>query len=212
MAHEIVMPQLGLAMESGRIVAWVKQPGDRIKAGEVLLEVETDKATIEVEAIENGILHVLTPAGDGTVPVGATIGFVLAEGEPAPEQGREESPVQAAVSPVGASTPSAPIGVAAAAPSAGQRPRRRRAAVQRSSASTGARPNRQEHADRFGAGRPASRCCAKERAGARVVGAGDCSGAQLDHTVGATPGGLAWHRPCAGSESPSKPAHHARRS
>jgi pyruvate dehydrogenase E2 component (dihydrolipoamide acetyltransferase) len=108
------MPQLGLAMESGRIVAWVKQPGDRIKAGEVLLEVETDKATIEVEAIESGILHVLTPAGDGTVLVGATIGFVLAEGEPAPAQGGEESPVLAAVSPVGASTPSAPIGGAAA--------------------------------------------------------------------------------------------------
>ena len=58
------MPQLGLAMESGRIVAWLKQPGDSIKAGEVLLEVETDKATIEVEAVESGVLHVVTPAGD----------------------------------------------------------------------------------------------------------------------------------------------------
>ncbi len=106
MAHEIVMPQLGLAMESGRIVAWLRQPGDSIKAGEVLLEVETDKATIEVEAVESGILYVVMPAGDVAVPVGATIGFVLAEGESALPQSGTDSTVPAVarldVAPVGA--------------------------------------------------------------------------------------------------------------
>ena len=97
MAHEVVMPQLGLAMESGRIVSWLKQSGDMVKPGEVLLEVETDKATIEVEAVAAGVLHVITPAGDADVSVGATIGLVLADGEAIPAQANDGSSLPIAI-------------------------------------------------------------------------------------------------------------------
>ena len=85
------MPQLGLAMESGRIVAWLKQTGELVKAGEVLLEVETDKATIEVEAVESGRLQIVLPAAEADVVVGATIGFILGEGEAAVAPRAEET-------------------------------------------------------------------------------------------------------------------------
>ncbi len=84
MAHEVVMPQLGLSMETGRIARWLSQSGDVVKAGQVLLEVESDKATIEVEAIADGILHIAVE-GDTDVRVGTVIGYLLAEGETVPE-------------------------------------------------------------------------------------------------------------------------------
>lgn len=81
MAHEIVMPQLSLSMDKGQIVSWLKQTGDRINSGDILLEVESDKATVEVEAIESGVLQILLGPSDGEIPVGAVIAYTLAEGE-----------------------------------------------------------------------------------------------------------------------------------
>jgi len=84
MAYEVVMPQLGLSMDSGRIIQWLKRPGDRVEAGDLLLEVESDKATIEVEAVESGILHIALGPEDGDIPVGEVIAYLFADGEKPP--------------------------------------------------------------------------------------------------------------------------------
>jgi pyruvate/2-oxoglutarate dehydrogenase complex dihydrolipoamide acyltransferase (E2) component len=81
MAHEIVMPQLSLSMDKGQIVHWLKQTGDKINAGDILLEVESDKATVEVETVESGFLQIVLGPADGEIPVGAVIAYTLAEGE-----------------------------------------------------------------------------------------------------------------------------------
>src|SRR3974390_1956660 len=67
--QKIKMPQAGQSMEEGTILCWRKKEGESVKKGEILLEIETDKANIEVEAAESGILRkILCPAGS-TVPV-----------------------------------------------------------------------------------------------------------------------------------------------
>ncbi len=114
MAQEIVMPQLGLSMDSGEIIRWLKQSGDRIQAGELLLEVESDKSTVEVEAVANGILHIVKGPESGAVAVGDVIAYLLAEGEKAPAAG----PAPAAAEPA-AVTPAAPAVLAASAPANG---------------------------------------------------------------------------------------------
>jgi pyruvate/2-oxoglutarate dehydrogenase complex dihydrolipoamide acyltransferase (E2) component len=62
MPHEVTMPQLGMAQDAGKIVSWLKAPGDAVTKGDALFEVETDKATMEVEAQASGYLtHVTAP-------------------------------------------------------------------------------------------------------------------------------------------------------
>jgi pyruvate dehydrogenase E2 component (dihydrolipoamide acetyltransferase) len=81
MATEIIMPALGMAQEKGTLVNWLKAEGESVTKGEPLMEVETDKATVEIEAPASGTLaNVLARAGD-EVPVGQTIGVILAAGE-----------------------------------------------------------------------------------------------------------------------------------
>lgn len=87
MAHEVVMPQLGLSMDSGEIIRWLKQSGDAVQPGDLLLEVESDKSTVEVEAVAGGILHITRTPEDGMVPVGDVIAYLLTEGEQAPQIG-----------------------------------------------------------------------------------------------------------------------------
>lgn len=78
MAHDIIMPALGMAQDTGLLVAWRKAPGDRVSVGEPLFEVETDKATMEVEAGADGYLSAVT-AGEGEdVPVGQVIARIVA--------------------------------------------------------------------------------------------------------------------------------------
>src|SRR5882724_7177727 len=73
---KVVMPKLSEAMESGKIIKWLKKEGDRIQGGDILAEVETDKADVEMEAFGAGVLRkILVPAGD-TVPIGALIGVI----------------------------------------------------------------------------------------------------------------------------------------
>lgn len=81
MPHEVIMPALGMAQDTGKIVGWLKAPGDEVKAGDALFEVETDKATMEVEAPADGFLTDVT-AGDGEdVPVGNVIAMISDTGE-----------------------------------------------------------------------------------------------------------------------------------
>src|SRR5258705_906647 len=73
---KVVMPKLSDAMESGKIIKWLKKEGDRIQGGDILAEVETDKADVEMEAFGAGVLRkILVPAGS-TVPVGSLIGVI----------------------------------------------------------------------------------------------------------------------------------------
>jgi pyruvate dehydrogenase E2 component (dihydrolipoamide acetyltransferase) len=84
MPIEIVMPRMGLTMEEGTVTAWLKQAGQTVRAGEPLLEIETDKTTVEIESPGNGVLaEGLTPVGV-SVPVGTVIGHLLEAGENAP--------------------------------------------------------------------------------------------------------------------------------
>jgi pyruvate dehydrogenase E2 component (dihydrolipoamide acetyltransferase) len=79
--HEVIMPKLGLMMEVGTIGRWLKKEGDPVKAGECLLEVESDKTTVEVEAVHSGtLLRILREAG-AEVPVTEVIGWIGEPGE-----------------------------------------------------------------------------------------------------------------------------------
>ena len=84
MATNVIMPALELAQESGVLVSWLKHEGDSVLKGEPLMEIETDKVTVEIEAPDSGFLGgVLAKAGD-VVPVGQTIAWILAAGEQPP--------------------------------------------------------------------------------------------------------------------------------
>lgn len=82
MPIHILMPALSPTMTEGNLAKWIKQEGDTIKAGDILCEIETDKATMEVEAVDEGILgKIIIPAGSESVPVNALIALLLEDGE-----------------------------------------------------------------------------------------------------------------------------------
>lgn len=85
MPKEVVMPALGMAQETGVLVAWLKAEGDEVSKGEMLMEVETDKAVVEVEAAASGTLVNITAQPGDVIPVGQVIALILAPGETAPE-------------------------------------------------------------------------------------------------------------------------------
>lgn len=129
MAIEVIMPQLGLTMTEGTVVKWLKQPGDNVKKGDAVFEVETDKVTQEVTSLDEGILgNVLV--GEGTpVPVGTVIAYLAGPGEKlepvgkapaAPEPAPSPTPNgrEAAPAPVAASTVAAPTDWVRASPAA----------------------------------------------------------------------------------------------
>ncbi len=86
MAFSVVMPALEMAQETGKLIAWRKQEGDRVTKGEPLLEVETDKAVLEVEAPADGILAGITAVAGTDIPVGQTIAWIVAPGEKPPTE------------------------------------------------------------------------------------------------------------------------------
>src|SRR3990172_6363379 len=83
MATDVIMPALGLAQEKGTLLNWLKAEGEPGKKGEPLMEVETDKATVEIEAPASGILASVSASPGDEVPVGQRIAPLLAPGEPA---------------------------------------------------------------------------------------------------------------------------------
>jgi pyruvate dehydrogenase E1 component beta subunit len=84
MPTNILMPALSPTMEQGKLAKWLKQEGDKIKSGDVLAEIETDKATMEVEAVDEGTLaKILVPDGTENVAVNTPIGIIAGEGEDA---------------------------------------------------------------------------------------------------------------------------------
>ena len=84
MAISVVMPALEMAQETGKLVSWKKKDGESVKKGELLLEVETDKAVVEIEAAGDGILGGITAQVGDVVPVGQTIAWLLKAGEAPP--------------------------------------------------------------------------------------------------------------------------------
>lgn len=92
MPIDILMPALSPTMEKGNLAKWLKNEGDRVKAGDVLAEIETDKATMEVEAVDEGILgKILIPAGTADVPVNQLIAQLLEDGESAADLGKTKA-------------------------------------------------------------------------------------------------------------------------
>jgi pyruvate dehydrogenase E2 component (dihydrolipoyllysine-residue acetyltransferase) len=84
MTVEIVMPRMGLTMEEGTVVAWLKLENQPVAAGEPLLEIETDKSTVEIESPADGVLSQILIGPGETVPVGQVIGYLSKEGESLP--------------------------------------------------------------------------------------------------------------------------------
>lgn len=86
MADAVIMPKAGMAMEEGQIIRWLKQEGDSVKTGEPVLEIETDKVAMEVEAERSGVLLKITRGEGETVPVTEPIGYIGDEGEELPAE------------------------------------------------------------------------------------------------------------------------------
>ena len=132
MPIEILMPALSPTMEKGNLAKWLKKEGDKVAPGDVIAEIETDKATMEVESIDEGrIGKILVPEGTEGVKVNAVIAVILTEGETAadvktpapaaapaakaPEPTKAEAPAPAAPAPAAAPTPAGPKPAAAPA-------------------------------------------------------------------------------------------------
>ncbi|EIM29714.1 pyruvate dehydrogenase complex dihydrolipoamide acetyltransferase [Microvirga lotononidis] len=122
MPINILMPALSPTMEKGNLAKWLKKEGDTVKSGDVIAEIETDKATMEVEAVDEGILaKIVVPEGTADVPVNELIALIAGEGEdpksitapaaggasPAPAPKAEAAPAPASAAPATASQPQA---------------------------------------------------------------------------------------------------------
>jgi pyruvate dehydrogenase E1 component beta subunit len=110
MPTEILMPALSPTMEEGKLAKWLVAEGKMIRPGDVIAEIETDKATMEVEAVDEGVLgQILVPAGTEGVKVNTPIAVIMGNGE-------TTAPVAKASAPVGAPAASAPMAAAVAMP------------------------------------------------------------------------------------------------
>ena len=121
MPTEILMPALSPTMTEGNLAKWLKNEGDQISAGDVIAEIETDKATMEVEAVDEGVLgRILVPDGTENVPVNQPIALLLEEGEDASALAEAASAIPAvpAEAPAGDEPASAETVAVAPAPAA----------------------------------------------------------------------------------------------
>ncbi|TAL03901.1 MAG: pyruvate dehydrogenase complex dihydrolipoamide acetyltransferase [Rhodospirillaceae bacterium] len=123
MSTEILMPALSPTMTEGKLSKWLKKEGDAVKSGDVIAEIETDKATMEMEAVDEGVLgKILVPAGTEKVQVNRPIAVLLAEGEKASAAAGAPKPTVAmpAPAPTPAPKPAVPAPTASPAPSPSQ--------------------------------------------------------------------------------------------
>jgi pyruvate dehydrogenase E1 component beta subunit len=117
MATEVLMPALSPTMTEGKIARWLKSEGEPVRAGDVLAEIETDKATMEVEAIDEGVLsRIVIPEGTEHVPVNTPIAVIAANGE--------EAGITERAAPVAEARREAPTTERPAKPSSSASPRR----------------------------------------------------------------------------------------
>jgi pyruvate dehydrogenase E1 component beta subunit len=95
MPIQVLMPALSPTMEKGNLSKWLKKEGEAIKSGDVIAEIETDKATMEVEATDEGTLgKILIPEGTADVAVNTPIATILADGESAADAGKAAAPAK----------------------------------------------------------------------------------------------------------------------
>src|SRR5664279_3040427 len=93
MPIEVLMPALSPTMEKGNLAKWLKKEGDAVKSGDIIAEIETDKATMEVEATDEGIMgKILVPEGTADVAVNTPIATILSDGETAADLGKASAP------------------------------------------------------------------------------------------------------------------------
>src|SRR6476619_4837075 len=133
MPINILMPALSPTMEKGNLAKWLKKEGDKVKSGDVIAEIETDKATMEVEAVDEGtIAKILVPEGTQDVPVNDVIAVMAGDGEdvkaagagaaaapaPKPAEAPKEAPKPAAASAPAPTPAPAPAAAPAPAPQA----------------------------------------------------------------------------------------------
>jgi pyruvate dehydrogenase E2 component (dihydrolipoamide acetyltransferase) len=135
MAFSVVMPALEMAQETGKLIAWRKKEGDRVTKGEPLLEIETDKAVVEVEAPADGILAGIKASEGSDIPVGQTIAWIVAPGETVPVEAESTAPAARAGShakAVASDVVPAPAGSSSQAPESSAKisPKARRLAKQ----------------------------------------------------------------------------------
>lgn len=127
MAHDIIMPALGMAQETGIIIAWKKQPGDAVKASDVVMEIETDKSTVEIEAGHDGYLAKVLADIGVPVPVGQVVAIISADAadidKSAPKTSAPTEAPKAEASPPPTAPPPAPEPVAAKPAPTSQRPK-----------------------------------------------------------------------------------------
>jgi pyruvate dehydrogenase E2 component (dihydrolipoamide acetyltransferase) len=114
MAISVIMPALEMAQETGKVLSWRKEEGERVVKGEPLLEIETDKAVVEIESPGDGILAGVTAHAGAVIPVGQTIGWLVKPGETPPAgvapsiTGRRQESEQAQAATSGRTLPSEP--------------------------------------------------------------------------------------------------------
>ena len=122
MPIQVLMPALSPTMEKGNLAKWLKKEGEQVKSGDVIAEIETDKATMEVEATDEGTLgKILIPEGTADVAVNTPIATILADGESAADLAKAPAPApkaEAAPAPAEAKEAPAPKPAAEAAPAA----------------------------------------------------------------------------------------------
>lgn len=107
MARELIMPVLGMNQDTGTLVRWLCQEGDRVQKGDAVMEIATDKITVEIEAPAAGVLSQIRAQEGEEIPVGQTVALIVAEGETAPARAKparaEEAAPPASQSPPAAS-------------------------------------------------------------------------------------------------------------
>lgn len=106
MARELVMPVLGMNQDTGTLVRWLCQEGDRVQKGDAVMEIATDKITVEIEAPAAGVLSQIRAQEGEEIPVGQTVALIVAEGETAPARAKPARAEEAAP-PASRSTPAA---------------------------------------------------------------------------------------------------------
>jgi pyruvate dehydrogenase E1 component beta subunit len=108
MPIQVLMPALSPTMEKGNLAKWLKKEGETIKSGDVIAEIETDKATMEVEATDEGTLgKILIPEGTADVAVNTPIATILADGESASDLGKAPAAPKAEAAPEAEAKPPA---------------------------------------------------------------------------------------------------------
>ena len=116
MANEITMPRLSDTMTEGTVSKWRKQIGEKVEKGDILVDIETDKATMELEAFQAGVLGRIVVNEGATVPIGDLIALLVAPGEELPADTGAAAPA-AAVAPAAQPAPeAAPVPVPAPLP------------------------------------------------------------------------------------------------